>query len=191
MILKEVISTSKELDDSPCRYSERIQNGVGKMGDDAFGVWHWTLLQSWKLLIKSEVVSANDCFLSLFPHFSHLKVLILLAPLHGCSLLSCREVSSAQNRLSAGSMLRLRRRGPDLNCLSWNPQLHCLPGEVGGAQEVTTLSLLLPQKPCLLHAWTVEREVSFLSPSSLVLWLMGKTTQKLLSRFLCWTEVHR
>lgn len=114
MILKEVISTSKELDDSPCRYSERIQNGVGKMGDDAFGVWHWTLLQSWKLLIKSEVVSANDCFLSLFPHFSHLKVLILLAPLHGCSLLSCRQVSSAQNRLSAGSMLRLRRRGPDL-----------------------------------------------------------------------------
>lgn len=74
-------------------------------------------------------------------------------------------------------------------CLSWNPQLQCLPEEVGGAQEVTTLWLLLPQKPCLLTQ--DSREVSFLSPSSSVLWLMWKTTQKLWSCFLCLKKVHR
>lgn len=47
------------------------------------------------------------------------------------------------------------------------------PGEVGGAQEVIALGLLLPQKPCLLRLSGLESgEVSFLSPSSSVLWLM-------------------
>lgn len=54
------------------------------------------------------------------------------------------------NRRQADSILRLRWEGACPSGLSWNPQLPCPPGEVGGAQEVITLWLLLPQKPCLL-----------------------------------------
>lgn len=66
--------------------------------------------------------------------------------------------------------------------LRWKGAYNLTASEARGGGRSTGSDcpgLLLPQKPCLLSLSGWESgEVSFLSPSSSVLWLMGETTQK-------------